>query len=324
MTAPTSLVPARPSRWKRLPVVHQVLSSVGLQRGMLIGGLVLTAIFVITAIFAPWIAPYGFAQLRQGDTLFGSQQPPSAEHWFGTTVGGLRRPVAVHLGRPPGHPGHGHGRPAVDLHRRRGRPAVRVLRRLGGPGARRDRRRRLRLPLPAARHRGRHRDQRRPVVDVGRRDGGGHLDHRRVHPAVLPGDPRRDRADQVRGVRGVRARHRGRAPPDHDAPRAAQLHAHPAADPHAQLLRGRAHPRRPGVPGLRHRADPGGRLGVRPQQVALRRDQRDLVDGPLPGPGDRALRARRDAGRRVAQRPRRPAPAHAPRGRAGGGRRSVP
>ena len=36
----------------------------------------------------------------------------------------------------------------------------------------------------------------------------------------------------------------------------------------------------------------GGRLGVRPQQVALRRDQRDLVDGPLPGPGDRALGAR--------------------------------
>jgi peptide/nickel transport system permease protein len=88
MTASTPLVPARPPRWKRLPVVHQVLSSVGLQRGMLVGGLTLTAIFVITAVFAPWIAPYGFAQLRQGDTLFGSQQPPSAEHWFGTTVGG--------------------------------------------------------------------------------------------------------------------------------------------------------------------------------------------------------------------------------------------
>lgn len=84
----TNLAPTRPSLWKRLPVVHQVRSSVGLQRTMLVGGLVLVGIYVITAIFAPWLAPYGFAQIRVGDTLFGSQQPPSSEHWFGTTVAG--------------------------------------------------------------------------------------------------------------------------------------------------------------------------------------------------------------------------------------------
>ena len=72
----------------RLPVVHQLRQSVGLQRGMLIAGLVITGIFLFTAATAPILAPYGFAQLRGDDGLFGAQQPPSAEHWFGTTVGG--------------------------------------------------------------------------------------------------------------------------------------------------------------------------------------------------------------------------------------------
>lgn len=73
---------------RRLPVIHQLRQSVGLQRGMLITGLVVTGLFLFTAAFAPLIAPYGFAQLRGEDGLFGAQQPPSAEHWFGTTVGG--------------------------------------------------------------------------------------------------------------------------------------------------------------------------------------------------------------------------------------------
>ncbi|MFD1713832.1 ABC transporter permease [Amnibacterium flavum] len=72
----------------RLPVVHQLRQSVGLQRGMLVAGLIITTIFVILAIFAPLIAPYGFAQLRDASGAFGAQQPPSAAHWFGTTVGG--------------------------------------------------------------------------------------------------------------------------------------------------------------------------------------------------------------------------------------------
>jgi peptide/nickel transport system permease protein len=74
--------------WRRLPIVHQLRQSVGLQRGMLIVGLVITGFFIILALFAPWLAPYGYSQLRGPDGLFGAQQPPSAEHWFGTTVGG--------------------------------------------------------------------------------------------------------------------------------------------------------------------------------------------------------------------------------------------
>ncbi|WP_083980200.1 ABC transporter permease [Demequina salsinemoris] len=87
MTTAPATAPRR-SLWARLPIVSQLRSSVGLQRGMLIAGLVLAAIFLLTALFAPVLAPYGFAQLREGDELFGATQPPSAEHLFGTTVGG--------------------------------------------------------------------------------------------------------------------------------------------------------------------------------------------------------------------------------------------
>ncbi|MEO8908428.1 MAG: ABC transporter permease [Microbacteriaceae bacterium] len=72
----------------RLPIVHQVRESVGVQRTMLIGGLVLTGIFVLIACFAPLIAPYGFAQLHNSQGDFGAQQPPSPSHIWGTTVGG--------------------------------------------------------------------------------------------------------------------------------------------------------------------------------------------------------------------------------------------
>jgi peptide/nickel transport system permease protein len=74
--------------WRQLPVIHQLRQSVGLQRGMLVAGLVLMGIFLLAAIFAPLLAPYEFGQLRDADGAFGAQQPPSGEHWLGTTVGG--------------------------------------------------------------------------------------------------------------------------------------------------------------------------------------------------------------------------------------------
>jgi peptide/nickel transport system permease protein len=78
----------RRSLLDRIPVIHQFRQSVGLQRGMLVVGLVITALFIFVAIFAPVIAPYGFAQLRDASGPFGSQQPPSPAHIWGTTVGG--------------------------------------------------------------------------------------------------------------------------------------------------------------------------------------------------------------------------------------------
>ena len=72
------------SRW----VPSVVRQSHGLQRFMLVFGFTLVAVFVVVAILAPWIAPYDFNADRVGDRVFGTQQPPSADHWFGTTVGG--------------------------------------------------------------------------------------------------------------------------------------------------------------------------------------------------------------------------------------------
>ncbi|CAN5117360.1 ABC transporter permease [soil metagenome] len=86
--ASASPKPLRQSLFARLPVVHQLRQSIGLQRGMLVIGLILTAGFIICAVFAQWIAPYGFAQLRGADGQFGAQLPPGPQHIWGTTVGG--------------------------------------------------------------------------------------------------------------------------------------------------------------------------------------------------------------------------------------------
>ena len=87
MTAETMLTPKVPL-WTRLPVVHQFRQSIGLQRGMLVVGLVITGVFILTAIFAPLLAPYGYSQLRDDAGTFGAQQAPGAAHLLGTTVGG--------------------------------------------------------------------------------------------------------------------------------------------------------------------------------------------------------------------------------------------
>ncbi|MGY1830987.1 ABC transporter permease [Geodermatophilus sp. SYSU D01180] len=77
-----------PRRRRGLPLVRQLRQSVGLQRGMLVAGLVLTGLFLLTALLADVLSPYGFAQLRDESGSFGAQQPPSGDHLLGTTVGG--------------------------------------------------------------------------------------------------------------------------------------------------------------------------------------------------------------------------------------------
>jgi peptide/nickel transport system permease protein len=69
-------------------MLSHLRASTGLQRGMLVTGLVLTTLVVLAAVLAPVLAPYGFAQLSDHAGLFGSQQPPSARNLLGTTVGG--------------------------------------------------------------------------------------------------------------------------------------------------------------------------------------------------------------------------------------------
>ena len=164
----------------------------GFQRGTLVFGLVLVLFFIVLAVFASWIAPYGFDQAGVGAKTFPTQAAPSAQHWFGTTVDGydvlsrvifgaqtalevivlavlLAIVVGVPLGLLSGYFGGWIDRVAVS----RRRLAVRV-------------------PDAAARDRRRGGDQRRQQrkVVVDHRDG--RVDHGRVHAAVLPGRPQCD------------------------------------------------------------------------------------------------------------------------------------
>jgi len=86
VTETTGLLP--PPRRRGVPGVALLRSTHGLQRTMLLTGLVVIAVFIIVALLAPLLAPYGFNADRAGGVIFGTQQPPSAAHWFGTTVGG--------------------------------------------------------------------------------------------------------------------------------------------------------------------------------------------------------------------------------------------
>ena len=87
-TAGSSDDTVKNSWFNRLPIVSHLRQSVGLQRGMLITGLVLCGLVIICAIFAPLIAPYGFNQLGTAEGNFGSKLAPGGQHIWGTTVGG--------------------------------------------------------------------------------------------------------------------------------------------------------------------------------------------------------------------------------------------
>lgn len=77
-------------RWtERLPVVSHLKQSVGLQRGMLITGLVITGVFILTALFAPVLAPFSWAQQSVDGVSFGTQQAPNSVNLLGTTVSGF-------------------------------------------------------------------------------------------------------------------------------------------------------------------------------------------------------------------------------------------
>ncbi len=75
-------------RLRRLPGVGLLRSTHGLQRFTLVAGLVLVVGFVLVAILAPLLAPYGFAQTSVDGIDFVRQQAPSWAHWFGTSVRG--------------------------------------------------------------------------------------------------------------------------------------------------------------------------------------------------------------------------------------------
>lgn len=64
--------------------VSPITQTRGVARWILLAGLFITGVFVVAAIFAPWVAPYGFAQKRADGVSFPKRSAPSGEHPFGT------------------------------------------------------------------------------------------------------------------------------------------------------------------------------------------------------------------------------------------------
>lgn len=87
-TSAAPLANKREPWYLRLPVIADLRRSVGLQRGMLIAGVVLTLTLLLTALFAPLLAPYEWAATGDGVSSFGTLQPPGARNRLGTTVTG--------------------------------------------------------------------------------------------------------------------------------------------------------------------------------------------------------------------------------------------
>lgn len=71
-----------------LPGMRLMRSTHGLPRYLLIAGLVLVLGFIVLAVLAPVLSPYGFAQSSSGGVDFERLQAPSAQHLFGTSIRG--------------------------------------------------------------------------------------------------------------------------------------------------------------------------------------------------------------------------------------------
>lgn len=74
--------------WAKIPIIKELRVAVGWQKGMLITGLLLTAFFLLVALFAPVIAPYGYAQLKDAQWSF---IPSSGSALIRTYLGYHRR-----------------------------------------------------------------------------------------------------------------------------------------------------------------------------------------------------------------------------------------
>ena len=80
----------REERAGRMRGIHHaiapLIASRGLPRWIFLSGAAITLFFVVLAVFAPQIAPYGFNQFVAHGVRFPQQAAPSAAHWMGTTV----------------------------------------------------------------------------------------------------------------------------------------------------------------------------------------------------------------------------------------------
>ncbi|MEJ7875050.1 MAG: ABC transporter permease [Solirubrobacterales bacterium] len=72
--------------WKTPQILRPFSQATGMPKWILLSGLVLVAFFVLMAIFAPLLAPYGFDQVTSEGERFAKQAGPDGSHLFGTTV----------------------------------------------------------------------------------------------------------------------------------------------------------------------------------------------------------------------------------------------
>ncbi len=281
---------------------------------MLIVGLVITGFFILLAIFAPLLAPYGYNQLRGPDGLFGAQQPPSAEHWLGTTVGGYDVLSRVIWGAQTAILVIVVARGALDLRRRHPRAGLRLRRRLARPRARSSSPTRS---TPSRRCCSRSSRRSRSAAASPSLWGGILAAAISITVVFIPQYFRVIRAETIRVKSEAfveSAKVIGASTVAHHVPaRLPQLDAHPAAHLHAQRLRGDPRPSR--------RSASSASASSRPPAAEwgydLNKSRSDvtcghLVDRALPGHRDRADRARHHADRREPQRPGRPAAARPP------------
>jgi peptide/nickel transport system permease protein len=71
--------------WTRR-AVEPIREARGLAKVMLWTGAAITLFFVVLAVFARWISPYGFDQYKSGSHRFPQLDAPSHKHLMGTTV----------------------------------------------------------------------------------------------------------------------------------------------------------------------------------------------------------------------------------------------
>ena len=260
---------------------HQLRQSVGLQRGMLVAGLVLDrGLPAHRRSSRRCSRRTGSPRLRDARRTFGAQAAAGAEHLLGHHRRRLRRVLPHHLGRADRARWSSSSPGLLDLRRRRSWAWSPATSAAGStacwscsptrstPSRRCCWRSSCRSSISGG--------QSEPL---GRHPGRGDLDHRGLHPAVLPGGPRRGRARQGRAVRRVGQGHRrlhARASCSgtccRNATRTLPLIITLNASEAMLTLAGL------GFLGLRHRADRGRRMGLRPQPALVRRHQRHLVD----------------------------------------------
>ncbi|MGH3471237.1 MAG: ABC transporter permease [Nocardioidaceae bacterium] len=65
-------------------ILSPFAKTTGLARWILVAGVTITGCFLLFAIFAPWLAPYGFAQAGTASGQFAKLAPPGNGHLLGT------------------------------------------------------------------------------------------------------------------------------------------------------------------------------------------------------------------------------------------------